>query len=391
MPRRSSRGRDWYSVSTDTLRALGMTALVLVALGLGYAAYEIVRPHWQGREATRVIEEARILFSRLQGEESLQTFAEEFETARKSLQQAQAYLREGAVAEALRSARLSRALLTSILDAQLHRRPTGDARFISVQGGVEFRRGERGEWRQATSRDTLHSGDYVKTAGDGSAELMFLDGTLYSVRPNTLFVVARPRALPGLPGEQAIAMEYGWVDLNTSQRASRVSTPGAEARIARQSEGLVAYEQASRSGRFAAYSGAMEVVAQAGGSRTVGAREEVFLQGGSLSRPLVLPSRPELVEPEDNLELDLRSTAKLLLSWKSVPGAARYALQVSRSRLFVDNIVNVEDRAGTRATLGLRGEGAFVWRVAAVSAEGARGQWSLPGRFRVVLGPASGS
>ena len=74
-----------------------------------------------------------------------------------------------------------------------------------------------------------------------------------------------------------------------------------------------------------------------------------------------------------------------------MPGAGRYALQVSRNRLFVDNIIDVEDRTTTSAKLGLRGEGHFLWRVAAIDSSGEQGPWSPPRKFRVVPTAATGA
>jgi hypothetical protein len=74
----------------------------------------------------------------------------------------------------------------------------------------------------------------------------------------------------------------------------------------------------------------------------------------------------------------------MVLGWDATTGAARYALQISRTREFLDTVLEVENRTTTRATLGLRGEGIFSWRVAAISREGAQGPWSIPRQFRVV-------
>ena len=49
----------------------------------------------------------------------------------------------------------------------------------------------------------------------------------------------------------------------------------------------------------------------------------------------------------------------------------------------MDNIVDVDDREETRATIGLRGEGTFVWRVAAYNKVDTQGPWSSLQRFRV--------
>ena len=83
---------------------------------------------------------------------------------------------------------------------------------------------------------------------------------------------------------------------------------------------------------------------------------------------------------------------QLVLTWQEVPGAERYALQVSRSQHFVDNVIDVEDRDNLKATVGLRGEGSFTWRVAAFGSEGVMGPWSAPRGFRVTANsePATG-
>jgi hypothetical protein len=73
-----------------------------------------------------------------------------------------------------------------------------------------------------------------------------------------------------------------------------------------------------------------------------------------------------------------------------VPNAARYALQVSRSRLFVDNLVDVDARTKSTATLELRGEGTFEWRVAAITRDGLQGPWTDPRTIRVVAGLEAG-
>ena len=64
-------------------------------------------------------------------------------------------------------------------------------------------------------------------------------------------------------------------------------------------------------------------------------------------------------------------------------GARRYALQISRHALFVDNVIDVDDRKRPGSRVGLRGEGSFLWRVAAIGAQNLQGPWSELRRFRV--------
>ena len=74
---------------------------------------------------------------------------------------------------------------------------------------------------------------------------MFLDGTLYTVRPNTLFMVSGRGSGAEMRREQSISMEYGWVDLNTAQGTSNVKTPGAVARVKQDSEAFVSVDKDS--------------------------------------------------------------------------------------------------------------------------------------------------
>jgi len=111
--------------------------------------------------------------------------------------------------------------------------------------------------------------------------------------------------------------------------------------------------------------------------------QQVVQTGDLLSEASSLPDRPEPSAPPDNIDLDMERTHEVVLTWAPVSSAARYALQVSRNHLFVDNVIDVSNRTKNRATLGLRGEGTFQWRVAAYGKDGVQGPWSKPWKFRV--------
>ena len=174
------------------------------------------------------------------------------------------------------------------------------------------------------------------------------------------------------------------MNLSTSGAGSRVTTPQAEARVEQRSEAVVAYDEKTSEGRFAAYRGEMRVAAADGATRKVGELEQVRQRGSELSAAKKLPEAPLIIAPEDNVEVALERSERLALRWRKVSGAASYALQVSHNRLFVENIIDVERRTKTSAMLGLKREGSFVWRVAALDRGGERGPWSPAYRFRVV-------
>ena len=385
------QGKDWYSVSVDTLKSWGLFLLILVLAAGGFLAYRFYDRSSAESEAGRMIAQAEMLRTQLSAEKRVAaSFAAEFASAGQSLDEARARLAAHDFGAARTSARRSRDVLQSIADELALRGGAGQAQFASIQGEVEFRRGDGGEWQEARSRVPLQSGDAVRTADNGSAEIMFQDGTLYTVRPNTQFIVSPGSGGAGGGGEQSIEMKYGWVNLSTSQSSSNVKTPGATARVKESSEAYVAVDKGTSQGRFGAYRGGMELASANGLKREVGPLQQVVQTGGLLSEPKAMPARPDPVDPVDDQLVDPAVTKRLVLAWQPVAGASHYALQVSRNHLFVDNVIDAENRTKTRATLGLRGEGSFQWRVAAFGPGGLQGPWSEVRKFRVASAAREG-
>lgn len=384
------RTRGWYTISVDTIRGAVILAIVAAFGFAGWGLYQQWESRALEREAALLLDELEGLLSRADTEKQDGSFVEEIEAARRGRSEASSLFASHDFQGAVNIARRSRSMLLAILDVSSNRSTTGEAQFIAVQGGVEFRRGERGEWEEARTRVVLQSGDYVKTTGNGSAEIVFLDGTLYTVRPNTLFLVTRSSGASGGAAAQTIAMEYGWVNLNTAQRGSRVTTPRAEALVGRESDVVVSYDKESSTGRFVAYRGELEVASKNGLERQVGELEQVTQTGDLLSETRRLPEAPAQARPVDNYEVSLDAAKSVELAWEPVKGAGRYALQVSRNRLFVDNVIDVDSRTRTTANLGIKGEGSFAWRVAAMGRDGLQGPWSPPRSFHVLASRRAG-
>jgi hypothetical protein len=380
---RDRRKRYWYKVSVDAVRAWTTVAAVLAIAGGGLWGYKLLSRHLLEREIEVAIEESEALLSSLAGERELDAYREKVETATRHLEGARRFYDQGELREARQEAERGRTLLTSVVNALRHRTPAGEAQFISTLGDVEIRRGERGEWEPARSRMALQAGDYVKTASNGSAEIMMVDGTLFTVRPGTVLLVSRRRTAFGLATERTLSLEAGWVNLSTARSTSRITTPDAEATVEERSEAVVAYNEQEKVGTFSAYRGSVEVASADGTTRRLGELQQVVAEAGGLSAATALPQAPVIVKPDDDEQFTLDRSDSVVLSWKPVKGASTYVLQVSQNRLFVDNIIDVAERTKTTATIGLRGEGSFVWRVAAVDPTRQRGPWSPVYRFRV--------
>jgi hypothetical protein len=395
--------KDWYSISVDTLRGWFFLLLIAAALAGAYLGYRQWERQALERKSRLVIDEDQRLLAQVRDDVKEGELKSEYDAGLQSLTEARADYARQRFRAALASATTGRRLLQSILDTVALTSSGGQARFISLQGEVEYKRSDGGSWEEARPRLPLRAGDYVRTGNGGSAEIMFLDGTLYTVRGNTQFVIssgssgslatsgsAAAGAAAGGAPDQTIQMEYGWVNLNTASRPSQVKTPGAVAKVREDSEAFVSYDRGGRRGRFGALHGGMELASKGGVTRDVGPLQQVVQTGDLLSQAQKLPAPPDPIEPADNRELDLDRSQSLVLSWNPVPGSTRYALQVSRNHLFADNLISVENRSRPKATLGLRGEGTFFWRVAAFSREGYEGPFSRPRKFRVASGRSAG-
>jgi hypothetical protein len=385
-----SQEKDWYSVSVETLKGGALLLLAFTLVGFGFFLYRQYSGSTLSQRAAAVISQAEALRQRLSSEPRVATgFAAEYEDGVQSLEVARTRMEARDFPKAYDNGLHSRDVLQSIVDALSLRGGTGQAQFVSLQGEVELRRGSGGDWEEARGHAQLQSGDTVRTAESGSAVVMFQDGTLYTVQPNTQLVISAGSG--GGTAEQAIEMKYGWVNLSTSQSTgSNVKTPGAVARVKESSEAYVAVDRETSQGRFGAYQGGMELASNGGLTRQVGPLQQVTQTGDLLSEPKMMPGRPEPAEPVDDLLLDLDATKRVVLAWQPVLGATHYALQVSRNHLFVDNVIDAGNRTKTRATLGLRGEGTFQWRVAAFGADGLQGPWSEPRKFRVASAARGG-
>lgn len=382
-PNPPKRSRDWYSVSVASLLRLVIFGGLLILFffsGFGFKQWERFTLKSQ---AAGTIEEATQLKRKLELDEGFDPQRTEYIAAADLLQKAHGTFDSKLFADALDLAERSKLNLESLL--HIGQGSQGSIRFLSLQGTVEFRRGERGAWKRVRSKDRMNPGDWIKTSADGTAEIIFPDRSVYTLRQNTMVHLGSTNPGERSPGgrKQATDIVFGWVELNTSQNPSTVKTPKSETLINRESEALVAYDRERESARIAAFKGQVEVASTNGQKRKLGPLQQVEQKGDQLTDAVALPAKPRPLLPADKQEVALGGGDRIQLSWSAVPKARRYALQVSTSPLFSRNIIDVQDRQKTTATLGVRAGGAFFWQVAAIDRQGTQGPWSDPWTFRV--------
>ncbi|NCO69424.1 MAG: hypothetical protein GW878_02740, partial [Acidobacteria bacterium] len=264
----------------------------------------------------------------------------------------------------------------------------GSGQIISAQGRVEVQRANQTTWERGREKEPLYNGDFVKTSKDGAAEILFSDGTVYRVGADSLLEVHREARGGGQPSSGEVKIKVGQVNVYTASNPSLVLTDTARAEVDRESRiGVEVAEDTSAT--FSAYTGKAVVTGSSGERSELGARQAVNAEpAGRLSARRAVPDPPLLQEPAANMVVNLDQSDRVALGWRPVAAATGYELQLSRSRLFSPSALEFPPnrRTTNRAVLRILKPGTYYWRVAALSADRVRSEWSASRAFRALAG-----
>ena len=372
---------DWYLISIDRLKQIGLVVLLLLLGGAGWWFWHSQQGNPRSN-AESAIADARQALNTLAASADFNAHRNEFARAQQKLDEARTHLAaaqfDKARDAAVESQTISRAALSGGTDLE------SDARFLTVEGDVEYQKGASSEWKDADPRLPLVNGDWVKTGDRASAELIFSNGSLYTVGPNALLEIYSAVNPQTSRRTNAVQMRVGSVEVATpADDTSTIRTPGTQVVVESESTTQVGVDK-SQATAVIATRGAASVSPEKGGTAIrVAAGEKVSsTPQGAISPVKKLTLPPALLSPGDNQVFQLSGDLRVELIWDARADASAYLLQVSRSRLFSTQEINTR-RAKTAATARVTSEGAFYWRVAAVGADGDVGPFSTFRRFRV--------
>jgi len=383
--RKPGRGDlDWIVFSYRSLRRWIVLILLLAAAGI-WAAYLYRRNHESPIvRAQRQIERAESALDDAEKSAIASRFTATLGQARDRLADSrlsfQATNYTQAFDLALESESLSRRALGRSGNSEI-----GDATFVALDGGVSLQRAGRATWEECRLRQALYDGDFVKTSKNGSAEIMFADGTLYQLRPDSLFEVKAEKR-PERDRTSAVEMVSGSIQVYTANSTSKINTKAVSAEIQRDSQVGVSVSK-NQDTEVSNYRG-QAVLRTGRESMVLSEREQVHAQAQTqrLGEKIVLPEAPDLVDPADNRIFDLKRSNEIVLRWTPSKEAASYRLQVSRSRLFIPDAtpLDLPNRRGVTAAIRPHEQGSYYWRVSAVDRSGVSSDWSAYRRFRIV-------
>ncbi len=380
--RKSANGADidWYLISIDRLKQVGLIVLVLLLAGAAYWFYQKEKGNPRSN-AESAIADARQALNALAASKDFGAHRSEFDRAQRKLDEGNALFAatkfQEAQGAAVESQTISRAAISG------GNEPENAAQFLTVEGNVSFQKGASGDWKNADPRVPLFNGDWVKTGDRASAELIFSNGSVYTVGPNALLEIFSAINPMTSKKTNAVQMQIGSVEVATSDDASAVRTPGSQVMIDSESTTQIGVDP-SKATSVMNTRGTAAVVSTAGGDsvKLVTGDKISATPAGTLSEVRKLILAPALTAPADNQVFQVTPDSKIDFGWAPQPGAGNYLIQVSRSRLFSTLEINSK-RAKTTASARVTAEGAFYWRVASIGSDGEVGPFSSFRRFRV--------
>jgi len=378
---------DWYLISIDRLKKIGLVVFLALLAGgiLFYISHERGNPRTLAEGA---IADARQALNSLASSKDFNAHHGEFDRAQKKLDDASNFFNakkyQEAQAAAFESQTISRTAVAGGGDQE------NDARFLTLEGDVEYQKGSSGDWLRADLRTPLVNGDWVKTHDSASAELMFQNGSLYTIGPNALLEIYSTMNAQTARKTNSVQMKFGSVEVATVNDQSTVRTPGSQVVVDSESTTQVGVNKADEQTSVLNLRGTASVAPAAGGEVVkIAAGDKVnATSAGALSDVKKVMMPPALTNPPDNQVFSIALDTQISFLWQAQPGAVAYQLQVSRSRLFSTLEINSR-RVKLEATAKVESEGIFYWRVASIGADGDLGPFSPFRRFRISGGGKS--
>jgi hypothetical protein len=374
---------DWYLISIDRLKKVGLALLALLILAA--AAWWWFGGQNPRERARRAIREASSSLNQLAAAEDLASVRSEFNIGRASLDEARRQFGAGNWAAAEKAA-LEAAGTATVALARIPGETHFDAKFLTIEGDVQIQKGASGQWRSANAREPLMNGDWVRTGEEASAELIFFNGSIYTISSNALLEIHAVVNPATSRKEDTVQMQVGSLQVTTDEETSTVRTPGTQVVISAESMAHVGVDSGKETA-VTAIRGSSAVASTAGGEsvQLVAGQQLEASEAGELTPVRNVLPPPTLLSPIENQVFQATPGRTIGLAWDERTDATAYQLQVSRSRLFSSVEIDAR-RDSPGAKTRVSDEGAFYWRVASIDGEGRRGPFSPFRRFRVVGG-----
>ncbi|HKQ96945.1 MAG TPA: hypothetical protein VJV75_03635 [Candidatus Polarisedimenticolia bacterium] len=263
------------------------------------------------------------------------------------------------------------------------------ARIFKFEGDVKVKRSSEFVWNPLSGNTALRVGDQIKTSSSGSAQIIYFDGTITTIKPGSLVEIRELSEDPATKVRK-VQERVNWggvsattADGNAAGSVHEVETETSTTRSFNRAQFDVTFDAGSRKARTEVHSGSTEVRA---GSQvtTLKPLERIDVPATGLPERSAIPAAPSLLDPTDSrVFLANSGSPDVLLRWGTVGAATNYRLQLSRTALFSGLVLDKPDVKSTSVRIPGLGEGTYYWRVSALDPREQEGPFSEIRRFKV--------
>lgn len=385
---------DWINVPYRTVYLAGggvFVALVLLVLGLVYreTILDVVSP--ARREARTEIGEASKLLGEAASYARDGATAELHRNAQGKLDEAQGEYGQRNYRDARTAAIVSQNYSQKVIDiGRGDSEANREVRFYRLEGEVRVKRSGQFHWETASPRMQLRIGDQIKTGANSGAQILYFDGTITTVRAESLLEIKDLYEEP-ISRQRRVSEKLNWGEIETATRKANVSGSYHEvqsevvsAKSREDAEFKVAYDMKQEAGNVSLFTGKIDV-ATSQAVVTMKGGEGVSIDKGVLGAVEKLPPAPRPLVPSDQriFVYAAPGDASTTLGWEPVPDATTYHLQLSQRSLFSALLVDKRDVRTSAVELpGLPADG-YYWRVATIDSVGRVSRFSSVRKFKI--------
>jgi len=266
--------------------------------------------------------------------------------------------------------------------------PRDSARVLSHQGDVRIIRVSSRKTERASNGMMVQAGDTIQTQSDGRCQILMIDGSTLSIRPNSTVIIRDSSSLFGGKSVR-VKLDDGQIRVRTEDQPEStnniVEVRESENKVLAQTDASFDLNRQNDRGEIRVTRG--NIVTEANGVRTtINQNEYAAVNKGNVASRETLLQAPSVDEPPPSAQIPVTgSTKSVSFSWTRSTGAKdiTYQFQLASSPFFVNDKI-IEDRSGLTSPRfnvgGLRPEN-YYWRVRASARSGQRSEWSEPVRL----------
>jgi len=263
-----------------------------------------------------------------------------------------------------------------------------EAHFTALDGTVRVRKANGSSWANADYSIPLEKGDVVQTSSEGMAKIVFNDGTNYTIKQDSLIVIAENSANDQQQTNVAVALSTGTVDLSTATYVqgskSQVIVGGATASLAPDSAAMVHNDPKADEHEILVKKGTGQITRN-GETIQLADWEKVHFheQSGHMEK-LKEIGPPTPISPANMAPIFVWGDPKPVeFSWTRMANAKGYRLRISKNPYFSSTTVDRTVKTADVLVSGLE-QGAYYWEVQSLDAAGKESVESEKNRFTII-------